>query len=79
MAFDNFNWKHNNRGSSDPALHEPEGTGDAPQPTNTNAENERIRLENERRRKEATAFSGPSTKDGATAPQKKKRNTRDVS
>ncbi|UUX93269.1 hypothetical protein [Methanoplanus endosymbiosus] len=27
MVFDNFNWKHNNRGTSDPALKKPSATG----------------------------------------------------
>lgn len=66
MAFDNFNWQHNNRGASDPALKPPAA------PVSTNDINRRNKAENERRRREAIPFSGPSTKDPVpTAPRQK--------
>lgn len=66
MAFDNFNWQHNNRGASDPALKPPSA------PVSTNDINRRKKEENERRRREAIPFSGPSTKDPVpTVPRQK--------
>lgn len=66
MAFDNFNWQHNNRGASDPALKPPAA------PANTNEINRRRKEENERRRREAIPFSGPSTKDPIPTPPRQK-------
>jgi len=59
MAFDHFNWQHNNRGVSDQALKP------LPTPTDSNRKNKE---ENEQRRRNAIPFSGPSTKDPQPRP-----------
>ncbi|UUX93732.1 hypothetical protein [Methanoplanus endosymbiosus] len=60
MSFDNFNWKHNNRGSSDPALKVPSATGGQPSQADINRQKKKesifaARKEREERKKREKA------------------------